>query len=312
MMTAFLFPGQGSQRSGMGGDLYQAYAAAREVFDRADDVLGFALGEMAFGLDGRINSTEYTQPALYVHSLAVLAAWGDAAPVPDMVAGHSVGEFSALAAAGAIEMEDGLRLVRLRGQLMAEAGTVRPGGMAAVLGLDDDRVQALCIDVSTAHSLVVAANFNAPGQVVVSGDSEAVHRLAERAKEAGSKRVIRLNVSGAFHSPLMADTCDEFARAVRELAIRTPHCPVYLNVTAQATMDPKEIRTNMLRQLTSPVLWAQTLQGLHADGASTFVEIGSGRVLSALARRTLGRRTSTIVAEELILAPVPDGTLRRK
>ena len=307
MNTAFLFPGQGSQRSGMSGNLYPAYAAAREVFDRADDVLGFALGEMAIGKDVRINSTEFTQPALYVHSLAVLAAWGDAAPSPDMVAGHSVGEFSALAAAGAIEVDEGLRLVRLRGQLMAEAGSVRPGGMAAVLGADDDRLQALCIDVSTANSLVVTASFNAPGQVVVSGDTGAVHRLVERAKEAGAKRVVRLNVSGAFHSPLMNDTCEEFAGPLRELAIRTPHCPVYLNVTARATMDPGEIRTNMLRQLTSPVLWAQTLHSLQADGASTFVEVGSGRVLSALVRRTLGRRISTIVAEELIMAQSSDG-----
>ena len=293
MMTAFLFPGQGSQKAGMGADLYEAFPAARARFDEADDVLGFALTEVMFGAGDeaaeRLRQTEITQPALYVHSLAAFAVLEEKAHAPTMAAGHSLGEYSALAAAGALSFADGLRAVRRRGELMARAGTVRPGAMAAVLGLDAAAVEKACADASTDGEVAVPANYNDPGQLVISGDPAAVARAGEAAKAAGAKRVVPLPVSGAFHSPLMGFARDGLAEALAALTISAPRCPVYLNVTAAPETDPEAIRRRLLEQLTAPVRWAQTLQRMHADGATRFVEVGAGNVLAGLARRTLGR-----------------------
>jgi [acyl-carrier-protein] S-malonyltransferase len=303
MTTAFLFPGQGSQNVGMGADLTR-FPAAQARFDEADEVLGFSLSDLMFGrgLDAdeaaeRLKQTEITQPALYVHSLAAAAVLEGEGLGPDMAAGHSLGEYSALAASGACSFADGLRIVRTRGLLMAKAGDGRPGTMAAVLGLDDDVVERVCAEASDAgEGVVVAANYNAPGQVVISGDPGAVDRAIEGAKAAGARRALPLPVSGAFHSPLMEEARAELGAALQGIDWQTPRCPVYLNVTAQPTTDPAEIRARLLEQLTSPVRWSQTLQAMQAGGAARFVEVGTGNVLSGLAKRTLGRQTDTAQA----------------
>jgi [acyl-carrier-protein] S-malonyltransferase len=297
-VTAFLFPGQGSQYAGMGQDLADRFPEARARFEAADAQLGFGLSTLMFGAGAEaaeaLKQTEVTQPALYVHSLAAMAVLERRGLLPDMVAGHSLGEYSALAAAGAISFEDGLRVVRLRGQLMAEAGERRPGTMGAVLGMDDAVLEDVCRTVTDAGAgLVQPANYNAPGQVVISGDLDAVSRALELASERGAQRVVPLSVSGAFHSPLMGHARDGLAEALERLPIQAPRCPVYLNVTPDPTTDPEEIRARLLEQLMSPVRWAQLLQNMHADGATLFVEVGAGRVLSGLARRTLGRQLGT-------------------
>ena len=304
MTTAFLYPGQGSQFVGMGRDLYEVFPEARARFDAADALLGFSLTGTMFGNGGdaeaeaaALRQTDVTQPALYVHSLAAMAVLERRGARPDMAAGHSLGEYSALAAAGAVAFEDGLRVVRLRGRLMAEAGTARPGAMAAVLGVDDAVVEQVCLEATASpDSLVQPANFNAPGQVVISGDAAAVERAMALAKERGAKRVVALPVSGAFHSPLMGHARDGLASALLGLEIRPPRCPVYLNVTAAPATDPEELRARLLEQLMSPVRWAQSLARMHADGATRFVEVGAGNVLAGLARRTLGRDVETATA----------------
>ena len=299
-MIAFLFPGQGSQKPGMGADLYERFPAARARFDEADEVLGFKLSALMFAEGDeaaeQLKQTEITQPALYVHSMAAFVVLAEAGHQPDMTAGHSLGEYSALAAAGALSFADGLRAVRRRGELMAGAGDARPGAMAAVLGLDAAALERVCADASRDGSVAVPANYNDPGQIVISGDADAVERASAGASEVGAKRVIPLPVSGAFHSPLMAYAQPGLAEALDGLVLEAPHCPVYLNVTAAPTTDPDAIRQRLLDQLTAPVRWAQTLQAMQADGADRFVEVGSGNVLSGLVKRTLGREAETAQA----------------
>lgn len=308
-MTAYLFPGQGSQEVGMARDLYERFPAARARLDAADDALGFALTEKMFGLaedaaeadaaDAKeaLTQTDVTQPALYAHSLAVVAVLAERGHEPDMTAGHSLGEYSALAAAGALAFEDGLHVVRRRGELMAAAGDERPGTMAAILGMDDDALTAVCQDVTREGGGVVQpANFNAPGQVVISGDVEAVEQAMQLCKERAARRALRLPVSGAFHSPLMREARDGLAEELSALAIEPPRCPVYLNVTAEAATEPEAIRAALLEQLLSPVRWAQSLRAMHEAGAERFLEVGAGRVLSGLVRRTLGRDVETAQA----------------
>ncbi len=304
MATAFLFPGQGSQYVGMGADLYEQFPEARAVFDEAEEVFEASLTALMFGTGGdpeaeqaALTQTDVTQPALYVHSLAAFAVLTSKGRAPDMTAGHSLGEYSALAAAGALSFAEGLRLVRLRGQLMARAGDERPGAMSAVLNLDADVLERVCAEATEAgEGVVQCANFNAPGQIVISGDGEAVERAGAAASEAGAKRVLPLPVSGAFHSPLMAYAVDGLGEALDRAEITAPRCPVYLNVTARPTTDPGEIRRRLLDQLTAPVRWAQTLEAMRADGAGQFVEVGAGKVLSGLVRRTLGREVETATA----------------
>jgi len=306
---AYLFPGQGSQSVGMGADLYENVPAARSVLDRANEVLGFPLTDIMFGSGLADNAahdaaalmqTQNTQPALFVHSMSVFAAMKGAHAAPDMVAGHSLGEYSALCAAGAISFEDALRTVRLRGELMASAGEVRPGSMAAILGMEDADVEALCTEVSGSSDsagaslgVVQAANYNSPGQIVISGDVAAVAKAIELAPGKGARRALLLPVSGAFHSPLMAYATEGLGKALAALTINTPTSPVFLNVTAKATTDPEVIRSMLVEQLTAPVRWAQLMVAMEAAGATHFVEVGAGKVLSGLAKRTVSREAET-------------------
>ncbi|HEX8299188.1 MAG TPA: ACP S-malonyltransferase [Rubricoccaceae bacterium] len=294
-MTAFLFPGQGSQAPGMGADLFEASPEARAVFDEADAVLGVSLTSLMFGDDAEaLKPTEITQPALFTHSLAADAVLRARGLRPDVAAGHSLGEWSALAATGAVTFADGLRAVRRRGELMAQA---RSGAMSAVLGLDAAALESACREATEAgEGVVVPANYNDPGQIVISGDAEAVARAGALCTAAGAKRVVPLPVSGAFHSPLMAPARDAFAETLDSLTITAPACPVVLNVTAEPTQDPDEIRARLLEQLTAPVRWAQSLERMAALGATRYVEVGTGAVLSGLVRRTLGRDAQTAPA----------------
>ena len=297
-MTAFLFPGQGSQAPGMGADLYDASPEARALFDEADAVLGVSLTALMFGEDADpLRPTEVTQPALYTHSLATDAALRARGIRPDVAAGHSLGEWSALAATGAVSFADGLRAVRRRGELMAQAGTVRAGAMSAVLGLGAAALEAACREATAAgEGEAVPANYNDAGQIVISGDAAAVARAGALCTVAGAKRVVPLPVSGAFHSPLMAFARDGLAETLAGLAISAPSCPVVLNVTAEPCSDPDEIRARLLEQLTAPVRWMQSVERMAAMGATRYVEVGTGAVLSGLVRRTLGRDAATAQA----------------
>ena len=292
MATAFLFPGQGSQSVGMGYELYEQYEEARARFEVANEMLGDVdLLTLMFGLESSITDpeemlkqTEITQPALYTHSLAIMAVLDAEGVQPDMAAGHSLGEYSALAAVGALSFEDGLRVVRRRGELMSEAGDRRPGTMAAVLGADIAHIESVCKEISTeGEGVVQLANYNAPGQIVISGDVDAV----ERATGAIDGRAMPLPVSGAFHSPLMEYAREGLAEVLDTVTLQRPRCPVYPNVTAEPTTNPDEIRQRLTEQLRSPVRWAPTLRRMHEDGATRFVEVGTGQVLQGLVRRTL-------------------------
>lgn len=281
----------------MGYELYEQYPEARARFEAANDLLDVDLLTLMFGVDESIRNPEeelkqtaVTQPALYTHSLAAMAVLESHGIEPAMAAGHSLGEYSALAAVGALSFEDGLRVVRRRGELMAEAGHRRPGAMAAIMGADDADVEAACESASEdGEGVVQTANYNAPGQVVISGDEEAVERATARIKG----RAIPLPVSGAFHSPLMEYARDGLGDVLEAVSIEAPDCPVYLNVTAQPTTDPDEIRQRLMEQLLSPVRWAQSLRHMHEDGATRFLEIGAGNVLRGLVGRTLGNDVET-------------------
>lgn len=287
MAKAFVFPGQGAQFPGMAKDLYESSEEARVLFAEADGILGFSIKEIMFdGTEEDLRQTKVTQPAIFLHSV-ILAKCSPLLKgvVPSMAAGHSLGEFSALTAAGAISFADGLRLVSARALAMQECCESTPGAMAAVIGLPDDDVVRVCAE---AGGTVVAANFNCPGQVVISGEKEAVDRACEKATEAGAKRALPLAVGGAFHSPLMEAARKKLAAAIEKTAFAAPVCPIYQNVTAKAESDPAAIKANLLAQLTSPVRWTASVQQMIADGAEHFIEIGPGSVLQGLIKRISG------------------------
>lgn len=277
-MKVFMFPGQGSQFPGMGKDLYETNPLARELFEKADEILGFKITEIMFnGTAEELKQTKVTQPAIFLHS--VITAICSPEFKPEMVAGHSLGEFSSLTAAGALSFEDGLRLVAIRAQAMQKACEANPGTMAAVLALSADKVEQICAET---EGTVVAANYNCDGQIVISGDSEAVAKACEKMKEAGARRALGLPVGGAFHSPLMEPAAQELAEGIESVNFSAPVCPVYQNVTALPTSDPAVIKTNLLAQLTAPVKWTQTVENMIADGADSFTECGPGKVLQGL------------------------------
>ena len=281
MKTAYIVPGQGSQFSGMGKDLYDSSAQAKALFQKADEILGFDISEIMFcGTDEQLKETKVTQPAVFLHSVISALCLPDFKP--DMTAGHSLGEFSALAAAGAIEFEDALRLVAIRAQQMQLCCDKVPGTMAAIIGLEDKVVEDIC---AKAEGLVIPANYNCDGQVVISGEKAAVEAACAQFLEAGAKRALPLSVSGAFHSPLMEPASAKLGEAIEATAFKAPSCPVYQNVTAKAETDPQVIKDNLLKQLTSPVRWTQTIRNMRADGAEEFIELGPGNVLQGLLRR---------------------------
>ena len=286
-MVGLLFPGQGSQFVGMGRDLVESHDAARAVFEEADDALGFALSRLCFdGPESELTRTDNAQPAILTHSAAVLRCVQDALGADVvMAAGHSLGELTAWLAAGSLTFSDAARLVRRRGQLMLESGHARPGTMAAVLGLDDDTIIAVCERASGDAGVCVPANFNSPGQTVISGDVAAVERAMALAREAGARRVVRLNVSGAFHSPLMQVAETGLAERLRAIDFRTPAFPVVSNVTAEPVADVAAARTLLRRQLTAPVRWADCVRTMAAHGVRQFIEIGPGSVLTGLMKR---------------------------
>ena len=284
MKKAYVFPGQGSQFPGMAKDLYENSPKAKELLEKANEVLGFRITDIMFGGTAEdLKATKVTQPAVFLHSVVLAACYEGFAP--DMVAGHSLGEFSALAAAGALSFEDALRLVAIRANAMQKCCEAVPGTMAAVIGLPDETVERICAET---EGIVLAANYNSDGQVVISGEQEAVAAACEKAKAAGAKRALPLAVSGAFHSPLMEPARAELAEAVERTVFHAPVCPVYQNVTAQAETDPATIKANVLKQLTSPVRWSQSVKSMVADGAGYFMEIGPGNVLQGLVKRSAG------------------------
>ncbi len=280
MKHAYVFPGQGAQFSGMGKDLYENNESAKALFEKADEILGFRITDIMFGgTADELKQTKVTQPAVFLHSVILAKVLG---VKPDAVAGHSLGEFSALVVSGAVSFEDGLRLVSKRAMAMQKCCENRPGGMAAILGLDDAVVEQACADID---GVVVAANYNCPGQLVISGADEAVDAACARRKEAGARRALRLPVGGAFHSPLMEDARAELEQAIAEVEFHTPVCPIYQNVDAQPQTDPEKIKANLIAQLTAPVRWTQIVRNMLADGVTEFTELGPGNVLQGLIKK---------------------------
>lgn len=281
-MKAFVFPGQGAQFVGMGKDLYDNNPLAKELFEKANDILGFRITDIMFsGTDEELKQTKVTQPAVFLHSVISALCMGEDF-APDMVAGHSLGEFSALVAAGALNFEDGLKLVYARAMAMQKACEVAPSTMAAIVGLDDATIENVCAEINTENNVVVPANYNCPGQLVISGNVEAVKAACEKLKEAGAKRALLLPVGGAFHSPLMQPAKDELQAAIEATTFNTPKCAVYQNVDAQAHTDAEEIKANLIAQLTASVRWTQEVQNMIAAGATDFTECGPGKVLQGM------------------------------
>lgn len=292
-MTAYVFPGQGAQFSGMGKDLYDASAQAKELFQQANEILGFDISKIMFeGSADELKETKVTQPAIFLHSTILAHVLGESFK-PDMVAGHSLGEISALVANKTLKFEDGLKLVYKRALAMQKACEMQPSTMAAVLGLDDAIVEKICAET---EGIVVAANYNCPGQLVISGEVEAVEKACESLKEAGARRALMLPVGGAFHSPLMAPAGDELAAAIEETLFSNPICPIYQNVSTTAVTEPSEIKKNLIAQLTAPVKWTQSVQNMIKDGATHFIEVGPGNVLQGLIKK-IDRSAETSSAE---------------
>ncbi len=289
MKKAYIFPGQGSQFPGMAKDLYENNATAREMFEKANEILGFRITDIMFnGTADDLKQTKVTQPAIFLHSVIIARCLPDFKP--DMVAGHSLGEFSALVAAGAMDFEEGLRLVSIRAQAMQKACEAAPGAMAAILALSAEKVEEVCAGVS---GTVAAANYNCDGQIVISGEKAAVEEACVRMKEAGARRALPLPVGGAFHSPLMEPARAELAEGIEKALFQQPICPVYQNVTAKPSTDPQEIKANLLSQLTSPVRWTQSIRNMLEDGAGHFIELGPGQVLQGLVSKIAGKEVIT-------------------
>lgn len=280
-MKAYVFPGQGAQFTGMGKDLYENSPLAKEMFEKANEILGFRITDIMFeGTAEELKETKVTQPAVFLHSVILAKTLEDFKP--EMVAGHSLGEFSALVANGTLAFEDALKLVSKRAMAMQKACEITPSTMAAVLGLEDSIVEKICADID---GVVVAANYNCPGQLVISGETTAVEKACEALKEAGAKRALLLPVGGAFHSPMMEPAREELAAAIEATTFNTPSCPVYQNVTANAVSDAEQIKKNLILQLTAPVRWTQSVEQMIADGASLFTEVGPGKVLVGLIKK---------------------------
>lgn len=284
MAKAYVFPGQGAQFVGMGKDLHESNAKAKELFDKANLIMGYRITDIMFkGTDEDLKQTKVTQPAVFLHSVISALCMDDFKP--DMVAGHSLGEFSALTAAGALTFEDGLRLVYARAMAMQKACEAAPSTMAAIIGLPDEAIEKVCAEISEEGNVVVPANYNSPGQVVISGNVEAIKEACAKLKEAGAKRALPLAVGGAFHSPLMEMARVELAAAIEEAPVSNPICPVYQNVDAKPHIDAAEIKDNLLKQLTSPVRWTQSVKNMISDGMTDFVECGPGQVLTGIIGR---------------------------
>lgn len=288
-MKAYVFPGQGAQYVGMGKDLYNSSALVKEKFENANDILGFRITDLMFeGSDEDLRQTRITQPSIFLHSVMLTHTLGEDFR-PDMVAGHSLGEFSALVANGSLSLEDGLSLVYKRAMAMQKACELQASTMAAIIGLDDEKVESICNSI---EAVVVPANYNSPGQIVISGSIEGIDAAVEKCTEAGAKRALKLAVGGAFHSPLMEPARQELAEAIESVSFAEPLCPVYQNVNAKPSVNPEEIKKNLIAQLTSPVRWTQTVNNMISDGAQSFTELGPGKVLQGLIKK-IDRKMTT-------------------